>query len=161
MEQLTLFDEKKEKICAFTGHRRLGEDFCYLDLDNAVREALEKGYRIFLNGMATGFDLFAAEAVLSHLEEYPDIRLIACIPCEEQDKYYSQDDKLRYFLVLQTAEKILFSKSYYRGCMLVRDKYMAKAACYLIAYCKRETGGTAYTVKQFLKEHPEGKIVYL
>ncbi len=161
MEQLDFFTTEKEKICAFTGHRKLEEDFSFLDLDDAVKKALKKGFRVFLNGMAMGFDLLAAEVVLSHLEEYPDIRLIACIPCEEQEKYYSEEDKIRYYNVLTVAERVLLSKNYHRRCMLNRNDYMVERAEMLVAYCKKEKGGTAYTVRQFLKKHPKGKIVYL
>ncbi len=153
--------EHNEKICAFTGHRDLGEDFSFVDLDEAICAQLKKGVRVFLNGVAVGFDLMAAELLLSHLEEYPDIRLIACIPCEEQDKYYSPEDQNRYYQILVLAEKKVFASRYYRGCMLVRDRYMAKNADVLITYCKKKTGGTAYTVEQFLKHHPQGEIVYL
>ncbi len=161
MEQLDLFATEKEKICAFTGHRSLGEDFSFLKLKEAVEKALKKGYRIFLNGMAMGFDLMAAETVLTYLDEYPDIRLIACLPCEEQNKYYSKEDKIRYDNVLLLAEKRLLSKYYHKGCMLARNDYMVERADMLIAYCNKETGGTAYTVKQFSKRHPKSKIVYL
>ncbi len=161
MEQLDLFTTEKEKICAFTGHRSLGEDFSFLKLEKAVRAALKKGYRVFLNGMARGFDLMAAEVVLMHLNEYPDIRLIACLPCEDQDKYYTEEEKTRYYNVLLLAEKKLLSKHYHKGCMLARNDYMVEHADMLIAYCNKDTGGTAYTVKQFSKRHPKSKIVYL
>ncbi len=161
MEQLDLFTTENKKICAFTGHRSLERDFSFLKLKDAVENALKSGYRIFLNGMAMGFDLTAAEVVLTFLDEYPDIRLIACLPCEEQNKYYSKEDKARYDNVLLLAEKKLLSTHYYKGCMLVRNDYMVEHADMLIAYCNKKTGGTAYTVKQFSKRHPKGKIVYL
>ncbi len=161
MEQLDLFTTEKDKICAFTGHRYLGADFSLLKLKKAVKNALKKGYRIFLNGMAMGFDLTAAEVVLSYLDEYPDIRLIACIPCLEQDKYYTQEDKTRYHNLLLSAEKRLISTHYHKRCMLTRNDYMVERADMLIAYCKKPTGGTAYTVNQFSKRQPNGKIVYV
>ena len=45
--------------------------------------------------------------------------------------------------------------------MQVRNKYMAERADMLIAYCKKSTGGAAYTVKCFEKVRKNGEIVYL
>ena len=61
---------------AFTGHR-----FIPYDKIASLREALKtvilehynRGIRIFYCGMAMGFDLLAAEVVLSMKETYPDI----------------------------------------------------------------------------------------
>ncbi len=161
MNDLKLLNEIKGKVCAFTGHRILDSDFCPLDLDEIILEQLRKGVRTFLNGCAVGFDLMAAEFLLSHLEEYPDIRLIACIPCENQEKYYPLEDKIRYTNIMLLAEKLILSSHYYNGCMQARDGLMAHRADILITYCKKTTGGTAYTVNRFLKYHPEGEIFYL
>ncbi len=161
MKPSEFIKKEREKICAFTGHRELGADFCILDLQDAIDEQLKAGVRTFLNGVATGFDLLAAELVLARLHEYPDIRLIACIPCDEQDKYYSDDDKIRYYNVVTVAEQIRFSERYFNGCMLVRDEFMAKHADVLVTYCKKQTGGTAYTVRKYLRLHPNGEIRYL
>ncbi len=161
MKQLFLFPKENEKICAFTGHRALEDNFNFVDLDEAIQKQLRAGVRTFLNGMAVGFDLMAAELLLSHREEYPNIRLIACIPCEGQDKYYSPDDKIRYYNVLLLAEKLVFSERYHKGCMLIRDDYMAKNANVLISYCRKKEGGTAYTVNKFLKYHPDGELISL
>lgn len=164
MEQLNFFPQQKNPptVCAFTGHRALGEDFSVARLEEEIFKAVENGISTFLCGMAVGFDLLAAEIVLTLKENNPLIKLIACIPCKEQDKYYSKEDKTRYyFSTLLADEKILLSERYYRGCMQARDDYMAKNADFMIAYCKKQEGGTAYTVRQFQKHHPDGKIVFL
>lgn len=162
MEQLRLFKEEQEKICAFTGHRLLEEDFSSEKLLSYIEQTVDEGYFTFLNGMAMGFDLLAAEFVLTLKVENPRIRLIACVPCEEQDKYYTQEDKTRYRTVLDCAdETLLFSKHYRKGCMLERDRYMAEQAERLITYCKKQKGGTAYTVRHFQKTNPNGLILYV
>ncbi len=161
MKPIEFIKRKDEKICAFTGHRILEEDFSVLALQEAIDAQLKKGVRTFLNGVAMGFDLMAAELVLARVYEYPDIRLIACIPCDNQDRSYSPDDKIRYYNVLTVAEQIRFSQAYRNGCMQERDAFMAKHADALIAYCKKETGGTAFTVKKYLQYHPDGAIEYV
>ncbi len=162
MKQLSVFVDNQEKICAFTGHRILEEDFSEKALKSVVRSLVKQGVYTFFCGMAIGFDLLAAESVLSLKKREKRVRLIACIPCEGQDKYYSKEDKLRYQKALALAdEKILLSENYFQGCMQVRDTYMAERANILVAYCKRKTGGTAYTVGRFQKLHPDGEIFFL
>ncbi len=164
MQQLGIFpdDKNKEKICAFTGHRELDEDFCAERLLEVIKNAVNEGVFTFLNGLAVGFDLIAAELLLSLKTEYPQIKLIACIPCAGQDKYYSKENKIRYRNVLLVAdEQVILSDDYYRGCMQVRDKYMAERANRMITYCKKKEGGTAYTVRCFQKAHPDGEVIFI
>ncbi len=166
MQQLRIKTEKEEntaiKSCVFTGHRILEDDFSKKRLKIVVQAAIEQGVDTFYNGMAMGFDLIAAEIVLSLKKKYPHVKLIACIPCYKQEKNFSEKDKKRYAAVLKKAdEKVLLSEEYYKGCMQARDKYMAERAELMIAYCKKATGGAAYTVKCFQKYHPDGEIVFL
>ena len=89
MQQLVLPSEEKlntVKTCVFTGHRELGDDFSVRRLKKEIKALILQGVDTFLNGMAMGFDLISAEAVLSFKKKFPFIRLIACIPCYHQDK---------------------------------------------------------------------------
>ncbi len=140
----------------------MGNDFDPSQLFHAIKKMIQKGCTTFLNGLAVGFDLLAAEYLLAFKSKYPQIKLITCIPCKEQEKYYSDDDKIRYLNVLLCAdERKVLSKRYHRGCMLARDRYMVEQGNCMITYCKRDTGGTAYTLRYFQKKHPEGEIIYL
>lgn len=163
MEQLRIKTNNTPiKSCAFTGHRNIGEDFSPKLLWETIENYAKKGVVDFYNGMAQGFDLLAAEATLLLKKSYPQIRLIACIPCYNQEKSYSDTDKARYVSILQRAdEKILLSENYHRGCMLMRNQYMVEHADALIAYCKKEKGGAAYTVKYCQKKYPEKEIIYV
>lgn len=166
MQQLRIKTEKEEntaiKSCVFTGHRLLEQDFSPKKLKTAVQEAILQGVETFYNGMAMGFDLIAAETVLKWKKKYPHVKLIACIPCYKQERSFSEKDKKRYVAILKKAdEKVFLSEEYYRGCMQARDKYMAERADMMIAYCKKQTGGAAYTVKCFQKCNPEGEIFFL
>ena len=159
--QLTL-ENKPIKNCAFTGHRELDESFSLEKLQKTVLELAKKGAENFFCGMAKGFDLFAAEAVLKIKENYPKVKLVACVPYYGQEKGYSQEDKKRYVNILKNCDfKITFADEYYKGCTLVRDKYMADNADVLVAYLKKEKGGTAYTVGYFNKKYPEKEIIFL
>ena len=168
-EQLSIQTENTENIkklntysCVFTGHRELEEDFSVRQLRSVIEEVIKGGVKDFYNGMAKGFDLTAATVVVKLKKKYPQIRLIACVPCYGQEKYFSEKDKKTYVSILKKAdEKIILSPSYYRGCMQVRDRYMVERADVMIAYCKKKEGGAAYTVKIFQKIHPLAKIFFL
>ena len=168
MEQMNfLFDtdeikNAKIKSCAFTGHRLLEGDFSARKLKKEIKKQMENGVEIFYNGMAMGFDLLAAEYVLSLKKKFPKVKLIACVPCYDQDKYFSATDKKRYAKVLKKADETqILSDHYYRGCMQKRDRFMADEADLLIAYCNKDEGGTAYTVKYFKKRKGEENIIFI
>ena len=71
------------KSVTFTGHRYIPQskrsDLC-TKLEKAIKENHTKGVRNFLCGMAVGFDLLAAEAVLRGKKELPNIILTAVVP---------------------------------------------------------------------------------
>ncbi|MBQ7323668.1 MAG: DUF1273 family protein [Clostridia bacterium] len=165
-EQLTILKNQSQdldlsgKACAFTGHRELAADFSARKLKREIKRLIALGITTFYNGVAMGFDLLAAEYVLECKKKFPHIRLIVCIPCYAQEKYYPEKDKARYANILKDAdERILLSDHYYRGCMQNRDRYMADRADVLLAYCNKETGGAAYTVRYFQKTH-DGNMVF-
>ena len=90
------------------------------------------------------------------------IKLVACIPCYGQEKNFSEKDKTRYVRILKKAdEKIVLSDTYFKGCMQNRDRYMADRADILLTYCKKEVGGTAFTVKYYKKNYPENEVIFL
>lgn len=161
MEQLSMI-LTPIKSCAFTGHRELDVSFQPENLWTAVESVIQDGVEKFYCGMAVGFDLLAAEAVLFLKKRYPQITLTACIPFQKQEKYYSDTDKARYARVLKDAdERIIFAEEYTKDAPLKRNRYMAEQADALIAYCKKSKGGSAYTVRYFKKVKPEGKIIFI
>ena len=165
-KQLTLFTTEGEnsanKNCVFTGHRDLGEDFSKSRLKKTIETLIKEGVENFYNGMAIGFDLISAECVLALHKKYPQVKLIACVPCYGQEKYFSESDKKRYVKILKKAdERVILADHYHQGCMQNRDKYMVDRADVMIAYCKKTTGGAAYTVKLFQKAYPDGIIHFI
>lgn len=161
MEQLRIIQkDNKIKSCAFTGHRELLPTFDAAGLWEAIEDVIQRGAEIFYNGMAVGFDMLAAEAVLFLKKKYPQIKLVVCIPFYNQEKYYNDTDKARYARILKEAdEQVILSESFSKDAPLKRDRYMADRADVLIAYCKRKNGGTAYTVNYFGKIKPLNEII--
>jgi uncharacterized phage-like protein YoqJ len=107
---------------------------------------------VFYSGMARGFDLLAAEAVLHIRETYRDIRLVAVVPYRRQPERFSDCDKQRYANILSRADRVeLLREEYYDGCLLRRNDYMLNRTSALIAwYDGMPSGGTAYTFRRAL-----------
>lgn len=159
-QQTSLFSPK---TCAFTGHRELARGFSKRKLKKEIEKLIIEGVHTFYNGLAMGFDLVACNVVLALKRKYKNIRLIACIPCLEQEKYYSQTEKKQYGEILKKADEIVYvsNTAYYNGCMQKRNVYMCENVDILIAYIYKETGGTAYTVKYFQKKYPQKTIIFI
>lgn len=137
--------EKVYKSCGFAGHRILGKDFDYNTLDRVILNLVRGGCENFYCGMAMGFDLAAAETVIGLKKDYK-IKLIACIPCADQDATYTKSYKERYLRVLDNCdEKVVLSEGYYDGCMFVRDRFIVDNCDVLVCYRRRKKSGTSYT----------------
>lgn len=135
-----------EKTCAFTGHRAVNGDLDLQLFKDCVKGFIEQGYDCFLCGMAMGFDLIAADTVLNLKEEYGHIKLVACVPCPNQERYFPEEEKIRYGRILSLCDSVInVSGHYYKGCMHTRDRFMVDNSSVLIAYERSNSGGTHYT----------------
>ena len=88
-------ETRNNQTVAFTGHRKerilqgSGNDSRILAqireaVTGVVTELYGQGYKEYYTGMASGFDMTAAEAVLQVRERYEDIKLIAAVPFRKQ-----------------------------------------------------------------------------
>lgn len=143
-----------EKACSFTGHRQVEKNFDHARFKEVLTAFIDEGYTHFLCGMAMGFDMLAAELIIELKKDRPQIRLIACVPCEGQSRYFPAAEKERYEKILSKCDEVkVLSNHYYNGCMLVRDRYMVDNSSLLIAYKRVNEGGTYYTLKYALKQN--------
>ena len=134
-----------EQTCCFTGHRpgklpwgEEEDDPRCLALKARLAELLEdcyrQGYRHFICGMAQGADMYFGEAVLALREEHPDVTLEAAIPCEEQAARWREQDRRRYFSLVERCDyETMVQHRYTHGCMQRRDRYMVDRSGLLIA----------------------------
>ncbi len=140
----------KNETCCFTGHRDIPSALRQkIDhaLKNEIISAYGLGIRTFIAGGAIGFDMMAAQAVLSLKNSYPDITLTLAIPCRDHDAKWSNSAKSEFAEIKKNADEITYvSESYHQGCMFKRNRYMIDRSCICISYCTRSTGGTRYTV---------------
>ncbi len=135
----------------FTGHRRyVPSPDDEARLAAALESAWADGYRVFISGMAPGFDLAAAEAVLRI--KRPDIELVAAIPFLGQPHGYTADDRRRYDMLLDAADEVhILSDHYSHGCYYQRDDWMVDRSSRIICWYDGSRGGTRYTVRRALK----------
>ncbi len=76
-------------------------------LRDSISKAYEHGIRNFISGFAIGFDMLAAEVVVSMKAEHPDITLTAAIPFNGQSMRYSLSDQSRYERLLNHADQVI------------------------------------------------------
>ena len=138
---------------AFTGHRAMmfaaGDSAEALRerLDVTLRELYARGVRVFYSGMAEGFDLLAARAVLDLRCEHSDIQLVAAVPFRAQAVGFSAVVRRDYDQILAAANRVdVLQEEYSRDCFLRRDDYMVERAAMVVAWFDGRASGTAYTV---------------
>lgn len=142
---------------AFTGYRPsklpfFGEDdpLCAalkVRINAEIQKLAEDGAVEFYSGMALGVDIWSAELVLELKKTYPEIQLIAMLPCRNQDAKWNLRDKERYHSVLDQCDKVMcLNESYTDGCMLQRNRALVDISDVLIAVFDGKSGGTKYTV---------------
>lgn len=135
----------RELSAAFTGHRRYGGQ-CDDALRAVVRTLYARGLRSFWSGMAAGFDLAAAEAVLALREELPGVRLCCAVPFPAQADRYAAADRSRYARILSCAdETTILAARYEPRCYLRRDEFMVERSSVVVAWYDGSKGGTRYT----------------
>lgn len=152
---------EKDLCCCFSGYRpeKFGfelsdKDRSYVEFTAKLYEKIvdvaEAGVTTFFTGMAMGFDILAAEAVLDIMRLRPELclRLIACVPYIEQASGFPPEWKERYDRILEECDKVvLLSDKYFKGCFQVRNRYMVDNSDFVIAYYDGSPGGTRDTVK--------------
>ena len=143
----------KNKIwsCALSGHRDLPPDFNENALYDKLEELILKGCDTFYCGMAQGFDLAALKCLVDLKQKYR-IKIEACIPYAGHESRFPYAEKRRFYELLEWCDrKTVLSPVYRDGCFLARNRYMVDKSDVLLAFCQRETGGTAYTVDYAFK----------
>lgn len=149
--------ERKQTAC-FTGHRTLptGDELQKLigKTDAMITAAYSKGYRVFIAGGAVGFDTLAACRVIVAMKRRPEIKLRLALPCRNQTERWTRTEDLAlYKRIMASAERVDYITDFYTDtCMHERNRFMVDRSALCIAYCTKQKGGSAYTVKYAEKE---------
>ena len=137
-------------IC-FTGHRRLSsQDLATLSdsLEALVKSYAANGFDTFCTGGALGFDTLAAQTVLKLKAAGAPIKLILILPCPQQTRGWKSDHIAVYEQIKSASDEIVYtSDRYTRGCMFKRNRALVDRSALCVAFLRKKTGGTAYTVR--------------
>ena len=148
----------KEKTCCFTGHRELPQEKVQqleeLTAAEIRRLITECGIGFFAVGGAVGYDMLAARVLFRLREtEFPNIKVVLVYPfdgfadrwhpvCkEEYEKHLPQYDEVECVCAHPG-----------KGVFFQRDRRLVDRAVCCVAYCTRNSGGTAYTLRYAKKQ---------
>lgn len=139
---------------AFTGHRTFPrgatqEAAALARLGETIAALHASGVDTFYSGMAMGFDLAAAEAVVALRCTHAQVRLIAAVPFAGQAARYPASERARYERLLAAADEVhTLAARYKAGCYLRRNEYLIAQAAVIVAWWNgTQRGGTAHTVR--------------
>ncbi len=149
---------KTQKICCFTGHRRIADGHI-IRLPQLIDEELERligeGFTVFRAGGALGFDTLAALKVLEKKKKY-DISLELCLPCLDQTLGWSEREKQIFKYIFERADAVRYAEKHYTtGCMYKRNRMLVDGADLCLAFLSSSRGGTAYTCSYALSRGVE------
>ncbi len=165
------FEDLRAYTLCFTGHRSQKLPWRFNEQDprcikmretakQEIEKAIQQGYMIFISGMAIGFDIICAELVLELKKKYPNIQLVAALPCRNQDSVWQEKDRARYKKVMKQVDRVWCeSEEYTKECMLRRNDYMLNNSSRVIALYNGLGGGTAYTLKRAREQGMEVIVI--
>ena len=118
-------------------------------LQEEIRRSYLNGYRVYINGMMSGWDILAAEAVLSLRDDHTGLYCVSVAPFKKD--YFANDNwniewKARALRVYRQSD-LAFSLSdhYASGTYHMRDRYLVEHASLMIVFFDGKPGGTQYT----------------
>ena len=163
---MSMGEVKRTKSCCFSGHRstHFDMDFSYTGhilqehLSKAIKDACSQGFDTFYSGMAQGFDIIAAEAVLreKYSNESKNITLICVIPFKGQDVKWSRKWRDRHDEILKICDNIVtLNDEYVTGCYHQRNRYLIDHARRLIGFYSGKKGGTKHAFEYALERNLE------
>ena len=149
--QCTTFLQFPGKTACFSGHREdalpLGEtvvgyaatDLLKTLLAGCIEQAVQDGYRYFLDGLAEGTEV---------------LHLIAVEPCLHylESRRSGREAMLHY---VEHCEAVITIPYQGKFSFLRRNDYMLEHSWRLICVIHKTSGGTAYTLKRAIRERKE------
>jgi len=146
---MTEAEKRTFRVC-FTGHRpeklTRPQEQIITELEQAIRQAISDGYRVFVSGMAPGVDIWAAEIVIRIRNEGADIKLICASPFEGFEKRWPSWEA-RYNVIMDNCNlKLFICKGNARGVHQIRNEWMVNRSARVIAVYNGQKSGTKNTI---------------
>lgn len=143
--------DKRLFTCCFTGHRDLPigmDEEIWRRVYVCLEPLLKEGVRYFGVGGALGFDTLMAEKLLELRESRTQLRVILVQPFRGYQSRWTPAQQARAAAVERRVDKVVVCRQTPgRGAFLARDRHLVDGSGYCIAWCTRNTGGTAYTLR--------------
>lgn len=146
----------REQTCCFTGHRNVPKkdvDQILNRVETIVRALVKKGVTTFCVGGAIGYDTIIAQHLI-YLREVKNlkIKVILICPFDGFTNHWNQSQQKEFTALLPHFDEVIYKeKTGSRDAYLSRNRELVDRSAYCIAYCTRNYGGTAYTVRYAMK----------
>ena len=149
--------ENRAHTCCFTGHRpeklQAPETLVIEKLDAAIQDAIRRGYRTFISGMAKGVDVWAAELVLRYREANPQIKLVCAVPYQGFGLRWDRKWRSRFLNIIQSADAVHYiSQCASYGAHQARNIWMVDRSSLVISVYNGSKGGTRNTLAYAKKQ---------
>jgi uncharacterized phage-like protein YoqJ len=142
------------KAC-FTGHRYVKNNHNEA-INKLIDKAIAYGVTEFLNGMAIGTDLLAAQILNQR-----NLSWIAVIPCQDQTEKWPSYLKQEYENIrVRAKSEIILADKYKSNCMAIRNQFMIDNSAILLSVYDESNkygSGTKFTVEMAKKK---GLIIF-
>ena len=143
----------RDHTCCFTGHRIIPSheyDAVAARTEIKIRALIVNNDVCFFGvGGAIGYDTMAAK-ILFRLRQtdFHQIKVILVYPFEGFTSRWSCEQQAEYARLLPQYDKaVCVAQRASREAYLARDRHLVDGSAYCIAYCTRDSGGTAYTLR--------------
>ena len=116
-------------------------------LKNVLKNLIENGCTVFYCGMAEGFDIICAEAILNLKKKYKNIRLVCVVPFLEHGKLINRLWQKRYNAAITHSDEVVYSaEKYHISVFHIRNTYMVDHSDCVITWYDGKKGGTRNTL---------------
>ena len=155
----------KNNTVAFSGHRlsKLSNNSLVSkntnhNIKRLLRESIidhiNRGFNIFLSGMADGIDTFAAQIIIDLKGQYSGLKLHAIIPFEGHINDFTGNHYDEYKKIIENSDEVTcLSAKKVRGVYHARNRYLVDNSQSLICYYNGQSGVTEYTVEYAQKQN--------
>lgn len=157
-----------EYTCCFTGHRpnklygydpyAEGNTKLLFQLRDIIVEHIEvHNVDTFITGMALGIDTWAARIVLKLKEKYPDLKLVAAVPCKNHSGKWIKKSQEEWQMIIDKCDTVHYvsDAEYTAWCMQDRNEWMVDNSQFVIAVWDGTKGGTGNCVNYAKKQNKQ------
>lgn len=155
-----------ESTCCFTGHRpnkldgynpkSEGNLKMLWELRKIIIDHIE-GDKVdtFITGMALGIDMWAARIILKLKQTYPQLKLVAAVPCKNHPARWNQQSKDEWQAIVDRCDIVHYvsDEAYTAWCMQKRNEWIVDNSKYVIAVWDNTKGGTGNCVNYAIKKN--------